>query len=119
MQGAERIALPTNWPAGGSEASPKYIVPTRAIENRVSYIAVNRVGTERGFKFIGQSKIVDYVGNILAEAGVEEETIYAEIELAKARDKKTVIIPGVYELDRFKTRQPGFYGPLADPALNK
>jgi predicted amidohydrolase len=80
---------------------------------------VNRVGTERGFKFIGQSKIVDYVGNILAEAGSEEETIFAEIDLAKARDKKTVVISGVYELDRFKTRQPEFYGPLVDPEFNK
>ena len=119
LQGSELIALPTNWPVGGSETSPKYIVPTRAIENRVNYIAVNRVGTERGFQFIGQSKIVDYVGNILAEADSEEETIYAEIDLAQAREKKTVVIPGVYELDRFRTRSPEFYAPLVEPLLNQ
>jgi 5-aminopentanamidase len=119
LQGAELIALLTNWPVGGSETSPKYVVPTRAIENRVNYIAVNRVGIERGFRFIGQSRIVDYVGNILAEAGAGEKTIYAEIDLAGAREKKTVIIPGIYELDRFQTRSPEFYGPLVDPSLGK
>jgi predicted amidohydrolase len=119
LQGAELIALLTNWPVGGSETSPRYVVPTRAIENRVNYIAVNRVGIERGFRFIGQSRIVDYVGKILAEAGDGEETIYAEIDLAGAREKKTVIIPGLYELDRFQTRSPEFYGLLVDPSLGK
>ena len=115
LKGAEIVALPTNWAVGGSETSPKYIVHARAIENRINFIAVNRIGEERGYRFIGQSKIIDYLGRILAEtAATEEGVICAEVDLENARNKKTVIIPGEYELDRFKQRSPEFYGPITD-----
>ena len=35
------------------------------MENRVYYAAVNRVGTERGFRFIGLSRIADVSGDLL------------------------------------------------------
>jgi len=115
LKGAEIVALVTNWPEG-SETSPKYIVPARAIENRINYIAVNRVGKERGFKFIGKSKIVDYEGRTLAEASADkEEIIYAEVDLEKARDKRIVVAPGEYEMHRMKDRRPEFYGPIVEP----
>jgi predicted amidohydrolase len=117
LKGAELVALPTNWPEG-VENTAKYIVPARAVENRINYIAVNRVGKERGFRFFGDSKIIDYSGKILAEAGSEkEEIIYAEVDLEKAREKRQVLIPGELELDRLKDRRPEFYGPLIDPNL--
>ncbi len=117
LGGAELVALITNWPEG-AETVPRYIVPARAIENRINYIAVNRIGSERGFRFIGQSKIVDYVGNTLAEADSnKEEIIYAEIDLEKAKNKRTVIIPGEFEMDRIKDRRPQFYKPVSDPIL--
>jgi predicted amidohydrolase len=117
LGGAELVAVITNWPEGG-ETAPKFMVPARAIENHINYIAVNRIGSERGFRFIGQSKIVDYVGKTLAEAGSDkEEIIYSEIDLEKARDKRTVIIPGEFEVDRIKDRRPKFYKPLIDPTF--
>jgi predicted amidohydrolase len=48
LNGADLIALPTNWPEG-AESAPDYLVNARAIENRVNYVAANRVGAERGF----------------------------------------------------------------------
>ena len=115
LKGAEVVALLTNWAVGGSETTPKYIIPARAIENRINFVAANRVGEERGFRFIGQSKIVDYIGNILAEqVSLKEDIVYAEVDLEGAREKRTVIIPGEYELDRFKQRSPEFYGPIVD-----
>lgn len=115
LEGAEIVALPTNWGVGGSETSPKYIVHTRAIENRINFIAIDRIGEERGYRFIGQSKIVDYLGRILAQTvATEEGIICAEVDLESTRNKKTVIIPGEYELDRFKQRSPEFYGPITD-----
>lgn len=117
LGGAELVALITNWPEG-AESVPRYIVPARAIENHINYIAVNRIGNERGFRFIGQSKIVDYLGNTLAEADSnKEEIIYAEIDLEKAKNKRTVIIPGEFETDRIKDRRPQFYKPVSDPIL--
>lgn len=109
LMGAELIVLPTNWPCG-VEYYPEHIIPTRAIENRVNYAAINRVGTERGFRFCGRSKIVDCNGNTLAEANPsEEEIIYARIYPEKAKIKVNVKIPGEWETDRIGDRRPEFY----------
>lgn len=112
LQGAELIVLPTNWPEG-AEVSADYISIARAAENHVYVATCNRVGVERGFRFIGRSKIIDPDGRILASAGDSEEIIVADVDLAKARDKRVVIIPGRYELDVFGSRRPELYDPLA------
>jgi predicted amidohydrolase len=111
--GADLIVLPTNWPPGGKTAIP--LVHARAIENNVYYAAVNRVGEERGFKFIGLSRILAPNAELLAEAGEEEETIlYADIDPAKARAKKIVRVPGEHEIDRMADRRPDMYGPISE-----
>jgi predicted amidohydrolase len=114
LAGADLIVLPTNWPEGAI-STPKYLVPARALENHVYYAAVNRVGTERGFRFIGQSLITDVHGDAIATAGSGEEIIYADIEAAIARAKRIVFVPGQYEVDRIAHRRPELYGPLCEP----
>src|SRR5256885_901773 len=52
LLGADLIVLPTNWPTGAISTA-KTLIPARALENHLYYAAVNRVGTERGFQFIG------------------------------------------------------------------
>jgi predicted amidohydrolase len=119
LLGADLVVLPTNWPPGAA-STVKYLVPARALENQVYYAAVNRVGEERGFRFIGQSRIVDVSGDALAAAGENgEETIFAEIDPAKARDKHLAKIPGVYELHRTAHRRPEMYGELVRPVKEK
>lgn len=108
LEGADLIALPTNWPQG-AEISANHVGIVRASENRVYFASCNRVGTEHGFSFIGQSKIIDPVGKVLAAAGGGEETLIAEIDPARAREKRTVNIPGKYELDIMGVRQPDLY----------
>lgn len=109
LQGAELILLPTNWPKG-SERTPEFVINTRAHENRVNYVAVNRVGRERGFTFIGRSKIVDYTGQTLAEGtATREEMLYADLDLAGAREKHVVVIPKEFEVDRLRDRRTEFY----------
>ena len=109
LLGAEIVVLPTNWPKG-ADLVPKYVVNTRAYENRVHYIAINRVGRERGFQFIGQSKIIHCSGVTLAEASVsKEEIIYAQISPKEARIKHVVIQKNKFELPLFKERRPEFY----------
>ncbi len=114
LKGAELVALPTNWPEG-AEVSADYIAIARAAENRVVVATCNRVGTENGFTFIGRSKIIDAGGTVLASAGDGEGTIIAEVELATARNKRTVIIPGKYETTVFDSRRPELYGPITEP----
>jgi predicted amidohydrolase len=115
LEGADLIVLPTNWPPG-AECTADCVIPARALENNVYYLAVNRVGTERGFRFIGKSKACDPGGRVLAEALHEEEAIlYAEIDLERARRKRVVRVPGLHEIDRFADRRPEMYGKIVEP----
>ncbi len=112
--GADLVLLPTNWPTG-ARPTVQHLVQARALENHVFYAAVNRVGSERGFRFIGQSRIVNCDGELLSSAPEEGEAIvYAEIDPECARNKRLVKIPGKYELDRLAHRRPDMYGPLCE-----
>ena len=117
LLGADLVVLPTNWPTGAT-ATVKYLVQARALENQIFYAACNRVGEEGGFRFIGQSRLVNVNGELLAAADEGEAIIYAEIDPAKARNKHIVHIPGAYELHRIAHRRPEMYGELVKP-LNK
>lgn len=112
LLGADLVVLPTNWPTGATNTA-QFLVPARALENHVYYAAVNRVGTERGFSFIGRSRIVSCAGDTLAGSDDAEPTIkYADIEPKRARDKHLVFSPGAYELHRTADRRPGMYEPI-------
>ena len=115
LLGADLLVLPTNWPTH-SECAAQHMVATRAMENNVYAMAVNRVGTEAGFRFIGSSSIVDPSGRTLAQAGPHEpEILYAEIDPQRARQKHLVRVPGRHEIDRMADRRPGFYGEIVRP----
>lgn len=118
LQGADLIALPTNWPPTSSIAAD--VIPnTRALENHVYFMSINRIGSERGFEFIGKSKICDPHGNNLAFADHANEAIlYAEIDPDIARQKHLVSVPGVHEIHRITDRRPEYYGPLAERREN-
>ena len=114
LEGADLIVLPTNWPPG-SECMASCTVNTRAMENHIYYLAVNRVGTERGFRFIGMSKICAPGGSVLAEAMHENEALlYAQVDVDKARNKHLVRVPKLHEIDRIKDRRPEMYGRLLE-----
>lgn len=115
LLGADLIVLPTNWPAG-AEMAAEYAVNTRAMENTVYYMSVNRVGIERGFGFIGRSRICDPLGRSLAVSTDREETIlYADIDPELARQKHIIRVPGKHEIDRIADRRPEIYGPIMAP----
>lgn len=115
LLGADLIVLPTNWPSG-AECVAGHVINTRAMENGVYYIAVNRVGTERGVEFIGGSSICAPNGETLAASrGTNEEVLYAEIDLEKSRRKTVVRIPGEHAIDRMADRRPEMYELLTKP----
>jgi 5-aminopentanamidase len=109
LGGADILVLPTNWPRG-REKIPKYVVVTRAFENKIHVVAADRVGVERGAKFIGSSKIVNAWGDTLAGAGdKDEEIIYGEVSLSDAREKHLIITAGEFEVDFMRDRKPWLY----------
>jgi predicted amidohydrolase len=115
IQGADLIALPTNWPPG-AECVADNVIATRAMENAVYFAAVNRVGIERGFEFIGRSRICAPNGTTLAAStGTDEEILYAEIDVEQARNKRVVRVPGKHAIDRLADRRPEMYGSLVTP----
>jgi predicted amidohydrolase len=115
LGGCELIVLPTNWFTGAdvfADAVPR----VRAYENKVNFLACNRVGSERGVTFIGRSSIHDDQGRELAKAGETEEVIlYAEVNLASAREKRIERGEGDVWINHFASRRPEFYGSIADP----
>lgn len=116
LLGADLVVLPTNWPTGAI-GTAKTLIPARALENHIYYAACNRIGTERGFKFIGMSRILGCSGQFLAVSENDEPTIlYAEIDPEKARNKHLVNIPRKYELHRTRDRRPGMYAPITRQA---
>jgi len=77
----------------------------RALENAVYYIAVNRVGTERGSISSGGARLPIPSGETLAEAqGHGEEILYARsTDPTRARH---IRVPGKHEIDRLPTAGP-------------
>lgn len=114
LLGADLVVLPTNWPTGAARTA-EIIVPARALENNIYYAACNRIGQERGFRFIGHSQILSCDGTYLAKSqNAEAVVLHAQIDPQRARQKRIVNIPGQYEVDRIADRRPQMYGPLVD-----
>jgi predicted amidohydrolase len=118
LLGADLVVLPTNWPPPAVKTA-QYLVPARALENHIYYLAVNRVGEERGFRFVGGSRLAGCNGDLIIQAGDTEQIITAEIDPDHARRKRIVHIPGAYEIDRVGDRRPELYGPLVTARATK
>ena len=92
LQGAELVCVPTNWvPIPGQdptrEAMANILTMAAAHTNSIYIAAADRVGTERGQAFVGQSLITSYAGWPLGgpASATEEQIIYADLDLASAR----------------------------------
>ena len=113
LAGADLIVLPTNWPPGAGRV-PDIMPNARALENHIYFMSVNRIGHERGFDFVGKSKVCDPTGADLAFADHGDPAIiYAEIDVNFAREKHRVAVPGLHEVHRINDRRPDLYGPIS------
>ena len=114
LLGADLVVLPTNW-ATNARKMAELVSAARAWENHIYYLAVNRVGDEAGFHYIGMSSAADFLGNVLHFAAPDaEETFTFTVDPAAARQKRVVHCHGVYEIDRVNWRRPDLYGPLVE-----
>lgn len=92
LKGAELVCVPTNWvPIPGQdftrEAMANILTMASAHANSIYIAAADRVGTERGQAFVGQSLITSYTGWPIGgpASPTEEQIIYADLDLAQAR----------------------------------
>jgi predicted amidohydrolase len=119
LDGADLIALPTNWPVG-VDFHPGIFAPARATENHCYLLACDRVGTERGVTFIGRSLLIDYDGHQLAVASdTDEELLVGEIDPEAARQTHVRRRPGEHEWDTIADRRPGLYRRLLEPGVDR
>jgi predicted amidohydrolase len=95
LQGADLLCVPTNWvPMAGQPSKLPVMANILAMggahSNSVFVAAADRVGTERGQPFIGNSLIVDCTGWPLAgPAGSDtEEILFADVNLSDARRRR-------------------------------
>jgi len=92
LKGAELVCVPTNWvPIPGQdpnrEAMANILTMASAHANSIYIAAADRVGTERGQPFIGQSLIASHSGWLIGgpASAVEEQIVIADLDLAQAR----------------------------------
>ncbi len=92
LKGAELVCVPTNWvPIPGQdpsrEAMANILTMASAHANSIYIAAADRVGTERGQPFVGQSLITSYSGWPIGgpASATDEQIIYADLDLAQAR----------------------------------
>ena len=67
------------------------LLQARAIENQAYVVGVNRVGRDPQFAYNGRSIIVDFHGEIIADAGDGEGWVGATLELAALREYRKVL----------------------------
>lgn len=109
LNGAQLIVVPTNIPEAALPVNT-LLTKARAFENRVYYAWVNRIGTERETTFTGGSTVIDPYGKeLICMSATEEGMQFIDIDLTTADKKRTVLIPGEYEIDLLADRRPEMY----------
>jgi predicted amidohydrolase len=73
--------VPANWPASRRHHWRSLLV-ARAIENQAYVVGVNRVGTGGKLEYLGDSAIVDPLGETLAMATTVETVLVADVDPA-------------------------------------
>lgn len=76
--------IPANWPES-RRAHWIALLTSRAIENQAYVIGCNRIGNGGNLNYVGDSRIIDPLGAVLADAGSESTIIYADINAETVR----------------------------------
>ncbi len=79
-----------NWPAARRRHWTSLLL-ARAIENQCYVAGVNRVGSGDGLDYAGDSRIVDPMGEIVAEAGSDETIIAADVDPARVTEVRAAL----------------------------
>ena len=77
--------VPACWPEA-RRLPWQTLLQARAIENQAYVVGCNRVGEGGGLKYVGDSRIVDPLGELLATGSQGETILFADIEPATVAD---------------------------------
>ena len=99
-QNTDLLLYLANWPAA-RRAAWNRLLPARAIENLCYVAAVNRTGTDQhGYPYSGDSQVLDFMGEILLDAGAQAGVFYASLQADKLADFKQRF-PAYLDADTF------------------
>jgi omega-amidase len=101
VSGAEALFVVAEWPAPRLSHWRSLLI-ARAIENQCFVIACNRSGSDPNNEFAGHSMIIDPWGEVIAEAGANEEILSAEIKLDLVKEIRK-------QIPIFEDRRPDLY----------
>ena len=76
----ELYVVIANWPEKRI-AHWRRLLQARAIENQAYVLAANRIGSDPYYNYTGRSLILDFNGEVLKDAGQNEGTIQAQLDL--------------------------------------
>jgi predicted amidohydrolase len=80
--GAETLVVPAGWPER-RRAHWTLLAQARAVENQAFVLACGTAGTHAGVPQAGHSIVVDPWGEVLAEAGADEEILTVDFDPGK------------------------------------
>ncbi|MYV48715.1 carbon-nitrogen family hydrolase [Streptomyces sp. SID2888] len=80
--GAETLVIPAGWPER-RRSHWTLLARARAVENQAFVLACGTAGTHAGVPQAGHSIVVDPWGEVLADAGAEEEVLTVEFDPSK------------------------------------
>ena len=80
--------VPGNWPASRREHWMA-LLRARAIENQAFVIGCNRVGTGGGLTYAGDSRVINPLGEVIAEALDQATILYADISAEEVQTVRT------------------------------
>ncbi|MEV2257869.1 carbon-nitrogen family hydrolase [Streptomyces anulatus] len=82
--GAETLVVAAGWPER-RRAHWTLLAKARAVENQAYVLAVGTAGTHGDIQQAGHSIVVDPWGEVLAQAGADEEVLTVELDADKVR----------------------------------
>ncbi|MFD7128230.1 MULTISPECIES: carbon-nitrogen family hydrolase [Streptomyces] len=102
--GAEALVVVAGWPER-RRAHWTLLTQARAVENQAYVLAVGTAGTHGDIQQAGHSIVVDPWGEVLAQAGADEEVLTVELDADKVRTTRE-------QFPALKDRRLGLAPPL-------
>ncbi|TRW80246.1 carbon-nitrogen hydrolase family protein [Mycolicibacterium sp. 018/SC-01/001] len=124
LDGAQIIASLSAWPAARTATAENLqddrwtyrfnqFDIARALDNQVFWVASNQSGTFGSLRYVGNSKVVDPGGNILATTLLGSGMAVADVDVDETF---RTMRAGMFHL---RDRRPDVYGPLTDADATK
>ncbi|MFH9134979.1 carbon-nitrogen family hydrolase [Streptomyces sp. NPDC017524] len=102
--GAETLVVAAGWPER-RRSHWTLLAQARAVENQAYVLAVGTAGTHGDIQQAGHSIVVDPWGEVLAQAGADEEVLTVELDPAKVHETRE-------QFPALKDRRLGLAPPL-------